>query len=63
VASASAPWANTSPPPVLLPRPALASSTNTPPPFVATALKAGGLMKGVVTKTMSTQITSIYRRL
>ena len=31
----------------------------TPPPFVATALKAGALMKGVVTKTMSGQITSM----
>ena len=31
----------------------------TPPPFVATLLKAGGLMKGVVTKTMSGQITSM----
>ncbi len=31
----------------------------TPPPFVATMLKAGALMKGVVTKTMSGQITSM----
>ena len=37
----------------------LAQPGVTPPPFVATALKAGGLMKGVVTKTMSTQITSM----
>ena len=31
----------------------------TPPPFVATALKAGAVMKSVVTKTMSSQITSM----
>ena len=37
----------------------LAQPGVTPPPFVATALKAGVLMKGVVTKTMSTQITSM----
>jgi RHH-type proline utilization regulon transcriptional repressor/proline dehydrogenase/delta 1-pyrroline-5-carboxylate dehydrogenase len=37
----------------------LAQPGVTPPPFVATALKAGALMKGVVTKTMSTQITSM----
>ena len=37
----------------------LAQPGVTPPPFVATALKAGVLMKGVVTKTMSSQITSM----
>ncbi|MSR40785.1 MAG: aldehyde dehydrogenase family protein [Phycisphaerales bacterium] len=31
----------------------------TPPPFVATALKAGFIAKGLVTKTMSGQITSM----
>jgi len=34
----------------------------TPPPFVATGLKAGALMKGVVTKTMSGQITSMAQK-
>ncbi|MGA1223377.1 MAG: proline dehydrogenase family protein [Phycisphaerales bacterium] len=34
----------------------------TPPPFVATALKAGSLAKGLVTKTMSGQITSMAQK-
>ncbi|MEY3021211.1 MAG: L-glutamate gamma-semialdehyde dehydrogenase, partial [Planctomycetota bacterium] len=37
----------------------LAQPGVTPPPFVATALKAGVVMKGVVTRTMSSQITSM----
>jgi len=37
----------------------LAQPGVTPPPFVATALKAGSLARGVVTKTMSGQITSM----
>ena len=41
----------------------LAQPGVTPPPFVATALKAGSLAKGVVTKTMSGQITSMAWRL
>ncbi|MEY2715160.1 MAG: Bifunctional protein PutA, partial [Planctomycetota bacterium] len=37
----------------------LAQPGVTPPPFVAAALKAGALAKGMVTKTMSGQITSM----
>ncbi|MFZ9879910.1 MAG: proline dehydrogenase family protein [Phycisphaerales bacterium] len=40
----------------------LAQPGVTPPPFVATALKAGVVMKGVVTKTMSSQITSMAQK-
>ena len=34
----------------------------TPPPFVATALKAGFVAKGLVSKTMSGQITSMAQK-
>ncbi|MFM7051263.1 MAG: proline dehydrogenase family protein, partial [Planctomycetota bacterium] len=40
----------------------LAQPGVTPPPFVATALKAGAVMKGVVTKTMSSQITGMAQK-
>ncbi len=40
----------------------LAQPGVTPPPFVATGLKAGALAKGIVTKAMSTQITSMAQK-